>query len=90
MGARLHCRYQVCAFCYERLNQDDKKQCPGCRTEYGTYKVTHTEGQLTPPVEPYSRLAELSEQLSGLGESLYICLGFPSTRTELSIKSNLQ
>ena len=41
---RLYCRYQVCAFCYGRLNLESKKQCPGCRQEYGTSPVTLPEG----------------------------------------------
>ena len=30
-----YCRYQVCAFCYQRLQLENNRQCPGCRTVYG-------------------------------------------------------
>eukprot|EP00877_Chromochloris_zofingiensis_P005303 jgi/Chrzof1/14774/Cz09g15200.t1 len=29
-------RYQVCLFCYERLQKEFNGACPGCRTQYGT------------------------------------------------------
>ena len=32
------CRYQVCAFCYHRINSGDgDRRCPGCRTPYPDY-----------------------------------------------------
>ena len=30
------CRYQVCLFCLQRLQQEYGNRCPGCRTVYGT------------------------------------------------------
>ena len=29
-------RYQVCAFCHQRLHLENNNQCPGCRTTYGS------------------------------------------------------
>lgn len=41
-----HCRYQVCAFCYQRLQLENNKQCPGCRTVYGAEAETSEGKQL--------------------------------------------
>jgi hypothetical protein len=30
------CRYQVCLFCLQKLQQEHGNRCPGCRTLYGT------------------------------------------------------
>ena len=33
------CRYQVCAFCYHRINSGDgDRRCPGCRAPYPDYR----------------------------------------------------
>lgn len=38
-------RYQVCAFCHQRLHLENNNQCPGCRTTYGS----HTTKSFKPP-----------------------------------------
>ena len=35
-SASLHCRYQLCTFCIERIKLECGNLCPGCRTEYGS------------------------------------------------------
>jgi hypothetical protein len=37
---------QVCLFCWHKINETGKKQCPGCRQDYDEGKVQFT------PVDP--------------------------------------
>ena len=54
------CGYQVCLYCYGRLEKDFNSRCPACRNEYGEgrYKITN-------PAELLKYVKKFTKELEG-------------------------